>query len=288
MKRIICVFVVLCSVIQIQAQNIRKGKLYAYWGYNRSVYGKSDIKFTGPGYDFELKDVAASDRPSEWDASVYLNPGQFTVPQFDFRIGYFLNDRYSISAGWDHLKYVMDNNQMVRMSGYINEEAHDDLSKDGSGESHIGTYDNDWKMLDKGFMKYEHTDGLNYIRVTIERTDELYSIPSKKFNVLLVNGIGTGLVMPWTDFTFMGGKRHMNRPHLSGFAFSYHSGLKLEFLKSFFIQSNVATGYIMLPWVETKMKKADRAKQNFAYAEWNVTAGFYLNLNKLNFRKKAE
>ncbi len=32
-----------------------KGKIYAFWGWNRGWYSKSDIHFTGENYDFKLQ-----------------------------------------------------------------------------------------------------------------------------------------------------------------------------------------------------------------------------------------
>ena len=62
--------------IQIQSQEIiletpavkpnfktkNKGKLYFYWGWNKSQYSYSDITFKGDDYNFTLYDVAAKDR----------------------------------------------------------------------------------------------------------------------------------------------------------------------------------------------------------------------------------
>jgi len=79
-----------------------KGKFYINWGYNISWYNKSDIHFSGQGHDFILYDVVAYDRPSELSFD-YINPTTWSIPQFNFRFGYFISDKLSISAGWDHL-----------------------------------------------------------------------------------------------------------------------------------------------------------------------------------------
>ena len=59
---------------------------------NFHLANKTDIHFQGDGYNFTLTEVAASDSPEEWDAKVYLNPTKFTVPEFNFRAGYYLSD----------------------------------------------------------------------------------------------------------------------------------------------------------------------------------------------------
>ena len=89
----------------------RKGSFYFYWGWNKSAYTKSDITFTGNDYNFTLYDVVADDRQSPLSANIYLNPANITIPQYNMRIGYFFNDKYNISFGVDHMKYVMRSNQ---------------------------------------------------------------------------------------------------------------------------------------------------------------------------------
>jgi hypothetical protein len=39
-----------------------------------------------------------------------------TIPQTNFRIGYFINDHYSIALGVDHMKYVAQN-QVANITG---------------------------------------------------------------------------------------------------------------------------------------------------------------------------
>src|SRR5688572_6486938 len=85
----------------------RQNTMYFYWGYNRSIYTKSDINFQGPGYNFIAEDVMASDRPTR-DFGTYVNLTSFTVPQFNIRVGYYYVDHWDISIGYDHMKYVMD------------------------------------------------------------------------------------------------------------------------------------------------------------------------------------
>ncbi|MEN8929243.1 MAG: hypothetical protein ABF240_10270, partial [Flavobacteriales bacterium] len=46
---------------------LRKGRIFASWGYNRSTYGRSDIQFKGDNYDFVIRDAKAQDRPSPFD-----------------------------------------------------------------------------------------------------------------------------------------------------------------------------------------------------------------------------
>ena len=40
--------------------------------------------------------MAAKDRQTAWDPSIYLNPALITIPQTNFKIGYFINDHYNM------------------------------------------------------------------------------------------------------------------------------------------------------------------------------------------------
>ena len=82
-------------MLPAQAQNNRnkpknsdqKGTLYFYWGYNRSAYTKTNLHFTGPGYDFTFEGAKARDR-QEKQFVTYVNPVTLTIPQFNMRLGY--------------------------------------------------------------------------------------------------------------------------------------------------------------------------------------------------------
>ncbi|MFB0925367.1 MAG: hypothetical protein QMB65_08805, partial [Vicingaceae bacterium] len=73
-----------------------KGKIYAFWGWNRGWYSNSDIHFTGDNYDFTLNDIEATDRQSPFNMGVYFGITTITIPQTNFRLGYFINDNIDI------------------------------------------------------------------------------------------------------------------------------------------------------------------------------------------------
>lgn len=131
MKKIILVILVLCSTLafsqnEVNTENLNfndagpnKGKIFVYWGWNRDHYSTSDIKFRGADYRFTLYDVKADDKPKPFGI-YFLKLDELTIPQTNFRIGYFLKEHYTVSIGLDHMKYVMRNDQTVRMNGVIN------------------------------------------------------------------------------------------------------------------------------------------------------------------------
>jgi len=266
---IICILLSFCSLITF-AQSVNKttkvkGTYYAYWGWNISFYNNSDIKFIGEDFDFVLKDVVAKDRPTDFSFKWYFHPGYITNPQYNTRIGYFIKDNLELSVGIDHMKYVVQQNQVVNISGTI------DLDND----SHYnGTYDNDQIKLLKRFLKFEHTDGLNYVSVGLRKH---WQICSFKFIHLgaLVGGSIAALV-PKTDVTLIEQKRH-NVIHLSGFGINAMSGLNIGIGKSFFIQSELKGGYVNMSDVKITLDKNNYATQSFFFLQPNLVFGAYFS-----------
>lgn len=65
-KYFVIVLCILPSIVQGQHEPFKKGSIMAFWGWNRSGYTKSDIRFSGNGYDFTLNNVVAHDRPTKF------------------------------------------------------------------------------------------------------------------------------------------------------------------------------------------------------------------------------
>jgi len=135
-----------------QEKNEIGNKFYFQWGYNWANYGKSDIKFEGTGYNFNLKDVQAFDRQTPFDPKVYFSPTKFSIPQYVYRLGYNINNRYSISLGMDHMKYVMPGNIEVRIIGEIDKSVSD---------KYAGSYNNEKIVLSPDFLQFEQTEKFN-------------------------------------------------------------------------------------------------------------------------------
>lgn len=242
-----------------------KGKFFLFWGGNRGYYSKSDINFKGNGYDFTLYDVAAVDRPKGWHID-YINPLRMTIPQTNARIGYFFSDNWSISAGVDHMKYVMKQNQTVKMSGTIS----------GSGSSHDGVYNNADKVLTEDFLTFEHTDGLNYVILELSRVDDiskLFGIRNTDiFQVNLTEGLGFGVLYPRSNTKLLNKERY-DEFHVAGVGMSAKAGLNLVFFKHFMIIGELKGGYINMHDIRTTNSISDKASQDFFYFQTMLALG---------------
>lgn len=245
-----------------------KGTLWGYWGYNRSAYTKSDLYIVGPGYDFILKNATASDNPTK-KIKDYFDITKFTVPQFNLRIGYYYKEKYALSLGYDHMKYVFDDGNQVLIQGDIDPS----LNAVWSGD-----YKDAQVVTNRSDFHYENSHGLNYIRLELTRTDRLYQNRQKTFAISSNVSLGTGCVLTNNDFNFAG-KFERNTASVSGFGFSGHASVRLEFFRHVFLQGELNGGRINLLQVRTDQSdRSAHVQQKYWYGQRNITLGFFAYL----------
>lgn len=242
----------------------KKGKFFISWGGNRETYSKSDIQFKGTDYDFTIYDVSAHDKPKGWHID-YINPGRMTIPQTNLRVGYFVNNHYSVALGVDHMKYVMNQDITVNYTGnYPNRNSY--------GEA----VENNQVLLTEDFLTFEHTDGLNYVNTEVSRHDDISKlfkiIDTDKIQVNVTEGIGLGVLYPKTNAKVFNKQRHDDF-HLSGYGASIKAGLNLTFFKHFYIQTEVKGGYINMPDIQTTFSASDSASQEFFFFQKIIAFG---------------
>lgn len=272
---LIALFLSVCGVGTAQTdfnKEIKnKGKFFFYWGWNRGYFSDSDITFKGEDYNFTLYDVKASDRQTPFSVKYYLNPAHMTIPQTNYRIGYFFKENYTISLGVDHMKYVMNQDQMARINGEISGSY-----PDGNGGDYQGVFTgNDMQLLDENFLQFEHTDGLNYVNIELSRFDNIsnfFRLNAKNFQINATEGIGVGILYPRTNTTLLGKERHDDF-HVSGYGVSARVGLDFTLFKYFFIMPELKAGYINMGNIRTTQSTKDSASQSFGYFQTTIVFG---------------
>lgn len=254
------------------------------WGGNRESYSNSDVNFRGKDYNFTVENMKAHDKPKGWHVD-YVNPVNMTIPQTNLRLGYFFSDHYSVTIGVDHMKYVMSQNQIANVNGYI------DLPADQAGSIYNGVYNNrpvDMSIggaqeggmppgsTDTPFLIYEHTDGLNYINTEVSRFDDVskwFGLPNiDKVQINLTEGLGAGLLYPKTNTTLLGKDRHDDF-HISGYGVSAKAGINVTFFKHFYIQGELKGGYINMQDIRTTVSNEDKASQDFFFFQRIIAVG---------------
>ncbi|MFN5148107.1 MAG: hypothetical protein ACK46O_12540 [Flavobacteriia bacterium] len=256
--------------------SVARGTLYGYYGYNRSWYSKSKIGFVGPGYEFDLSGSKATDSPIPFDPSIHLNPMRTTLAQYNVRLGYYIRNHFAISLGYDKMKYVFDNSNPVLLSGTVNPGVDQETNWSGN-------YTNASVSPDSDKFLYRNAGGMNYIRLEGTRSDQWFAIGSEQ-QFIFSTHIGAGLGALMTENTFrFAGMTDINTKGLSGYALSLHGGLRFEFFKHFFIQSNISGGFMHQTHVKTRLNELNAyARQKFGFFQFDTNLGFLLYIRPTN------
>ena len=242
----------------------KKGTMFVFWGWNRAAFSKSDIHFKGNGYDFVLHNVVAHDRPSDlsWD---YINPKEVSIPQFNFRYGYFIKDNLAIVVAQDHMKYVMDQNQTVDFTGNISDPTYANMVQNGK-----------INLADEKFLTFEHTDGLNYVNAGVEKYKNISS--KEKVEILWAYGGGLGVMFPKSNVKLFGNERS-DRFHVAGFGADVRTNINFIFWKRLMARVEAKFGYINMPDVKTTLNnKPDKASHDFVFGQINFGVGYVFNI----------
>ena len=247
----------------------KQRSFYFYWGYNRSYYSKTNLHFTGPNYDFTLYNLTGADRPSPVDLN-YANPTRFTIPQFNYRIGYFLTKTLAVSIGMDHMKYVVNKNQQTTISGVVTEAA---------SNVYAGSYLNKKVELKEDLLKFEHTNGFNLFSLDVEYLPNLFDLPKLKLAGYWNMGIGGIWIVTKTDVRVFGDGLD-NDFHLSGYSLTSKTGPRIEYNNLIFLSGEIRGGYASLPSVLIKNSAPEIADHNLSFLEYYIVAGVNFRLGK--------
>lgn len=248
MYKAACVFLVLFLSLHSMAQEPakkakqKKGTFYLALGSHRTFYTGSDITLqrnADPGFDFTLYNVKADD-----EGGLRFK----TAPQFSYTVGYYFNTKgFGIEYHYDHIKYFMKQDQVVRMKGSVNGKIYD---KDTT--------------LTKDFVMLEHSDGGNYAMVNLVKWFPLMSDLKGNHALDLIAKGGFGLVNPKTNSTILGIHRD-DKYHISGYVVGLETGLKYRFLKHFYVSGSfkgafanyreflIANGYGQQRWFSAQV-----------------------------------
>ncbi|WP_254091829.1 hypothetical protein [Dawidia soli] len=231
------------------------GTFFFNWGYHRDLYTNSTIRFldrqTG-NYDFTFYHARAKDQP-DWNNFFKTAP---TVPQYQVSAGYFFNDKHDlgIEISWNHLKYVVRDNQVLHMKGWIDDQY----------------YDRD-TLVTPEFVHLEHTNGNNYLMISLLKRYVLASSKNNKHKLSAVARLGGGALVPKTDSYIMG--KHNDGPfRFSGWVVGTGAAIHYDFFQYFFLEPCIKESFAK--YTDVKLYERGRAQHHFFSTQFILSAGF--------------
>ena len=232
-----------------------KGTAYFTWGYNRDWYTTSTIHFVNTktdNYDFVFHNAKAHDNPS---MEQYWQPERLTIPQYDFSIGYLLNNKSDIGfeLSWNHLKYVMTDNQVIHVTGNIR-----------------GHYIDKDTLVTPDFVHLQHTNGNNYLMANIVKRQKMFSW--KNFQISGIGKLGAGPLISYTISTVLG-STDSGHFHYHGWVAGASLGLRINIYKYFFIQSDMQGAFANYTNTELGADRQGLATHHFYSLQWMWAGG---------------
>ena len=175
------------------------------------------------------------------------------------------------------MKYIFADQNQVSLSGEIDP---------GVDTLWSGLYSGESITTDRNHFHYENSDGLNYLRFELTRTDQWWKTGKKDWFALSTNvGLSAGGILSFNDFRMGYAASDITRRtiSLSGYGLSGHLGLRLEFFRHLFLQPNLGAGFHHQVKVKNRPNDASSyTRQAYGYVEANVVIGFLLYIRDIN------
>ncbi len=252
-----------------------KGAIFISWGYNRSAYTKSDIHFQGQGYNFDLQYSKAKDHQSSLSSGDY-SITSLSVPQYNFKVGYYYKNKWSISLGIDHMKYYfLDKNEVVASGNLTYKEQSAYLGNHPAYGAAVLLSKN--ITTEKDTFNFENSKGLNYIHAELGLAEKIYTADKKGDFIVSSNaGVGVGCLLSYTNLYFRKVQNPTTRS-LSGYGLSAFAGLRFEAFKRVYLYTNLSAGF--LHKIHEKTSNVDQVAyvtQYFGYSQIEAGLGLFL------------
>lgn len=236
--------------------------MFANWGWNRGAFTPSTLHIKGDDYDLTLQKIKAKDRFTPITYYNYLKIDRVTIPQTNARLGYFIKNNTAIVMGVDHMKYVITQDQTATVTGEITRNGIYQKKYNGSTK------------LTEDFLAFEHTDGLNYVNIGIEKYLPQYTNKKHTINITYLYGVTVGALVPKTNVKFLDYER-TDRYHLSGYGLQLRNAIQANFFKHLIIRMEGNVGFINMPNIVLhKTGIQGKGKQHFGYAQLNWQIGY--------------
>ncbi len=208
------------TAAQSQPNKKRKGEIYFSWGYNTEWYTRSTVKINQPDLNnhYSFEKIKGHDHPG-WDEGLFSKA--LTIPQYNYRIGYFLNDKndLGIEINFDHTKFIIEDNQQMRMKGTFRGR----------------TVDSSIVFSEPNGFYYFLNNGANFLLFNIVKRWHWYSDKAGQIKIDALGKAGVGPVIPHVQNSLFGDK---NEPgfQIGGWNTGVEGAIRSTFFKHAYLE----------------------------------------------------
>ncbi|MBI4930519.1 MAG: hypothetical protein HY841_07140 [Bacteroidetes bacterium] len=229
-----------------------KHLFYFSWGYNKEWYADNNIRINQPSlqnkYTFEK--VKGVDKPG-WNTGIFNK--DLTIPQYNYRLGYRINKKWSAELNFDHTKYQVPD-QTLHITGTYHRSTID--------SSFARTGDN---------LTYQLNNGANFFLFNAVRLVNLLKTDSSKININLLLKGGIGFVYPHVENTIMSQKNNSGF-QFGGFDAGTEAGIQITFFKYVYLEY---TNKVVFSRYRNLQLYEGTAKQNLSCYEMIFSLGVW-------------
>lgn len=227
---------------------------FVSWGYNGDKYTKSDMHFSQPslGNEFTLAGVQA--RESKGWTSLFSH-GLF-VPQYNIRIGVFFNEKWGVEMALDHFKWIVKQDQQVRMTGTLN-----------------GAPVDAEVTLTPDVLRYQLNNGANPIFFNLIRRFRLAGQPGRTGHVAILAKAGGGFAWPHTENTLFGQDNEKGFQPFAGWNADAAAAIRVHILKRLYFEFEEKLLYARYSGVKVDQGTARHSVKASEYT-WNFGLSF--------------
>lgn len=241
-----------------------KGMFYISWGYNREAYSNSDIHFKNTetdNYDFVLVNAPAHDKAGFNDGLSNFLDRDLTIPQYNLHLGYMFNNKHDlgIELSWDHLKYVVNDNATMHITGQIRGNQ---IDKD--------------TFVTPNFIHLQHTNGNNYLMLNLVKRRTFYT--NKYISVDVLGKVGAGPLVSYSISTILG-NNNSGRFRIHGYVIGTSICSRLNIYKYLFIQPSFQFAFADYLSTELGADAVGRATHRFTSYTFMLEGGFNFPVN---------
>jgi hypothetical protein len=161
----------------------RDAEWYFSYGSSKQYWAPTDIHVSQPslGQDFTIHDVRGHDEPDV--ASLFT--GNLFGPQYNIRVGRFINDKVAVELSLDHTKYTVTSGQTALVTG---------TAPGGAGN----------RVLDDTFFRYLLHNGANHVMTNLVYRQPLIGKTNETLSIAFIGKAGAGIMVPHVDNTIDG------------------------------------------------------------------------------------